>query len=413
MRLTTSTRVPCVGALLAGWICLMPCGADAQELQDAVIIGREFTIFSDTLQEERTVLVRVPSLRGDGDARYPVLVLLDGKAWQFHQITAIVLHYETFGRIPGLIVVGIPSTDRVRDLTPPRRHSDSDQWIEGGGGADRFMAFIGDELIPYIDAHFPTTPYRVLVGGSFGGLFTLHTLATRPEIFDAYLAISPSVWWDDGAAVERIEELFQRSDSLDVDLYVTLANEAATATGSVFGDDVSGMFRGFNELIDLLETQAPAGTSWRYHALPHKIHDMTYFESTYLGLDALFSDWRYPPELVPQGMDGLEVFVASRAEKYGTKRTAPTGWTWFGHQPRFGDPIEDALRFLNGAVSGESNDPGAYAWLATMFEDHDRLEEALANYEIAARLAEGADRPADHGFKDDVVRLQRLVGRRR
>lgn len=389
-----------IAPLLAGWIFLMPFPADAQELQGEVVIGTEYTLFSDILQEERTVFVRVPSRNDGEDARYPVLVLLDGYEWLFHQISAIVRHYQMFGRIPGLIVVGIPSTDRVRDLTPPKRHSDSERWIEGGGGADRFMAFINDELMPFIDETFPTTTYRAIAGGSFGGLFALHAMATRPEMFDAYLVTSPSVWWDDGAAVERVRELFETRDSLAIDVFVTLANESD-----------SMMVTQFAELINTFETLAPHGTAWQYQELPHRIHDTTYFESTYLGLDALFSDWRLAPDVIPQGLDGIEALLTSRADKYGTKRRASTV-TWLGPRRRNTDGVEEALSFLNGAVRGESDDPTAYGWLAAMFEDHHRIEEALRNYQIAARLAENANHESTSRYLEHVSRLERLAGRR-
>ena len=382
-------------------MCLVSESTRAQEAGDPIVIGRELTLFSQTLGEERKVLVRLPSLGDDEDARYPVLVLLDGNEWLFHQISAIVRHYEGFGRIPGLIVVGVPNVSpagRLRNMTPSRLHNE--EWVEGGGGADPFLTFISDELMPYIDDNFPTTSYRVLQGGSYGGLFTLHAMATRPDVFDGYLIFSPSVWWDEGAAVERVEELFQARDSLPIDVYVTLANESD-----------AGMLARFGELITLLETRAPRGTSWQYEPLPDKLHETTYFESTYLGLDALFSDWRFTPDLIPQGLAGLEVFLASRSEKYGTKMRVP-GMTWLGPDFLPRDRMEAALTFLNGAIDRESEDPLAYGWLAAMFEDHNRLDEALANYEIAHRLAEETEHESAPHYLERVTHLERLVGRR-
>lgn len=65
------------------------------------------------------------------------------------------------------------------------------------GQADRFLDFLEKELIPHIDRNYRTYPHRIIAGWSFGGLLATHALIHRPEIFDAYLAISPSLWWDE------------------------------------------------------------------------------------------------------------------------------------------------------------------------------------------------------------------------
>ena len=101
-------------------------------------------------------------------------------------------------QIPELIVVGVPNTDRTRDLTPTRNASrptgGSDPSLRGSGGGDAFLAFLRDELIPTVDAAYRTTDYRILVGHSFGGLMSLHAFLSEPALFQAHLAIDPSVF---------------------------------------------------------------------------------------------------------------------------------------------------------------------------------------------------------------------------
>src|SRR5262249_1588492 len=72
------------------------------------------------------------------------------------------------------------------------------------GGADAFLAFLDQELVPYVDRTYRTAPMRVLVGHSLGGLFALHALAKRPELFTGYVAMEPSVWWNDHQVLEQV-----------------------------------------------------------------------------------------------------------------------------------------------------------------------------------------------------------------
>ena len=165
-----------------------------------IVIGRIDSIQSGILKETRQIWVHVP----DGyapDKKYPVLYLLDGDTHFFATVGVLNHLSQSNGNTvcPEMIVVGIPNTNRTRDLTPykPDLSDPENAWIppemaeEAGGGED-FLAFVGKELIPYIEAHYPTTPYRMLVGHSLGGLTVLHTLLHHTDLFNAYVAIDPT-----------------------------------------------------------------------------------------------------------------------------------------------------------------------------------------------------------------------------
>ena len=82
--------------------------------------------------------------------------------------------------MPEVILVAVVNTDRTRDLTPTKI---ADRPGETGG-ADRFLDFFEKELIPAIESRYRTQKFRVFAGHSLGGLFALHALFTRPELFD-------------------------------------------------------------------------------------------------------------------------------------------------------------------------------------------------------------------------------------
>ena len=91
-------------------------------------------------------------------------------------------------------MVGVVNVDRVRDLTPEPGEADRKRY-PSSGHADRFRRFLEEELVPYVDTHFRTQPFRILAGHSHGGLFAIHALLSG-DAFDAFIASSPSLYWN-------------------------------------------------------------------------------------------------------------------------------------------------------------------------------------------------------------------------
>ncbi len=136
--------------------------------------------------------------RGRGTIRYPVLIVLDGEFE--HEIAAsIARFYAGMSQLPPLIVVGVRNTDRNHDFTPsPVAEFNTPPEAQRAGGAQAFLSFMSDELVPWIDRSYRTAPMRVLVGHSLGGLFALYTIAHRPDLFTGFLIMEPSAWWNNG-----------------------------------------------------------------------------------------------------------------------------------------------------------------------------------------------------------------------
>ena len=187
-------------------VCLTLLGMGSARAEEPIIVGSQTSIRSEILDEERPLMISLPAAYRDGESRFPVLYLLDPST-RFHHTTGTLRTLARIGHLPEMIVVGVENTDRTRDLAPEwtRAEIEDDMraTVERAGGADRFLQFLEDELIPHVESTYRTSPFRVLVGHSFGGLFVVHTLNQRPELFQALLAISPSLWWDDGAIVDR------------------------------------------------------------------------------------------------------------------------------------------------------------------------------------------------------------------
>jgi predicted alpha/beta superfamily hydrolase len=147
---------------------------------------------SEVLGEERVVLVRTPPRYARGSERYPVLYLTDGDAHILHT-SATVEFLARNGRMPEMIVVGITNTDRTRDLTPTQAFDDAQtNPPRKSGGADKFLKFIETELVPLVESRYRTQPYRIFAGHSLGGLFAVHAMLARPDLFNALIADRPS-----------------------------------------------------------------------------------------------------------------------------------------------------------------------------------------------------------------------------
>ena len=134
--------------------------------------------------------------------RFPVLYLLDGDA-HFNSVVGMIQQLSQVNGntiVPEMIVVAIPNTDRTRDLTPTHVESDPPMMDSAGsktsGGGENFAAFLQKELIPHVDSSYLTQPFRVLIGHSFGGLTVMNILTNHSKMFNAYIAIDPSMWYD-------------------------------------------------------------------------------------------------------------------------------------------------------------------------------------------------------------------------
>ncbi len=155
-----------------------------------VTIGTVDSVMSGVLKERRKVLIYTPPSYRDttfAPRRYPVLYLLDGDA-HFHSVTGLIQILATGVNgtfvIPEMIVVAIPNTDRLRDLSPTHVDNGFDgkpsPAMKTSGGMPNFLSFIRGELIPHVDSAYRTAPYRVLVGHSLGGIAVVNALYTMP-----------------------------------------------------------------------------------------------------------------------------------------------------------------------------------------------------------------------------------------
>src|SRR6478672_1871601 len=170
--------------LLCALVTIFILSAEAQN-DNKIIIGKIDSVYSNVLKEQRKIWVYTPDMTsGDHSAghHYPVLYLLDGDG-HFPSVVGLIQQLSQVNGnsvLPEMIVVGIPNTNRTRDLTPTHIKSDQPMMDTNSsrntGGGEQFVSFIEHELIPHIDSAYPTAPYKILVGHSFGGLTVMNII---------------------------------------------------------------------------------------------------------------------------------------------------------------------------------------------------------------------------------------------
>ena len=179
--------------------------AGALHAQEPVVVGEILNFRSAVLGEDRQLFIAKPAGYDAAKDRYPVLYLLDAET-HFRYASGIVEFLASADRIPEMIVVGIASGSREQrtcDLTPMSTAEMDQRFTPGHGGAANFLSFLTQELMPMIDKSYRTRSYRILVGHSYGGLFASYALAEKPTAFQAYLAIDPSLSWNNGTVSTR------------------------------------------------------------------------------------------------------------------------------------------------------------------------------------------------------------------
>lgn len=185
--------------------------------------GFEETLPSKIMGQERKVWIHIPNSNGGNKIKdkghYPVIYLLDGSE-NFNTVVSIIEHMSESGLCPPMIVVGILHANRVSDLT-----IGTDKELPGVvGNGEKFMSFVGKELIPYIDKTYPTTTYKTFIGHSLGGLTVINTLLHQPDLFNSYVSLDGSLWWDNQKIVKEGKNILPVQNYKEKTLFIAMAS---------------------------------------------------------------------------------------------------------------------------------------------------------------------------------------------
>lgn len=268
----TTMRIPSLLVFFAGCVVVIgSAGCETSEPadppSDPIPAHDELRIASAVLKEDRHINIYLPRGYDQGDGRYPVLYMLDGGLQEdFPHIAGTIELLIEQRQIAPVILVGIENTERRRDLTGPTTVDADREIAPRVGGSTEFRAFVRDELIPAIQESYRCNDESAIIGESLAGLFIVETLLLEPALFDRYIAMDPSLWWNNhqlvGSAADRLKEL----DGSPRTFWF-----ASSGTPDI--RDHSLVF------VEHLKNAAPKSLQWKFEDRPSEEHS-TIFRAT-------------------------------------------------------------------------------------------------------------------------------------
>jgi predicted alpha/beta superfamily hydrolase len=340
--------------------------ASAQEKD--VVFGKQFTIDSKILNEQRKIRIYLPPKYGQNNQNYPVLYLLDGDVHFFHGSSTSQFLSQN-GIIPELIVVGILNIDRNRDFSPTHVTE-----VPTSGGAENFLNFLDKELIPFINQSYRTTPFRVLMGHSFGGAFATYSFLTKPDLFDGYIAISPYLQYDNNNLVSHSANLLGKHYQTQKSFYMTVGDEPA-------------YFDPLRNFSDQITSKTDSSVIFKYVIMNNENHATIPYLSIFNGLQFIFSEWQLPEKTMKAGLQAIDLHYKHISELYHTFITTPEfiinrlGYNYL--------QLSDYTKAINTFTENVKRYPksaNVYDSLGEAYEKSNNLEIASKNYKKAYEL---------------------------
>lgn len=204
------------------------------ETSEPFVLGVVDHIQSKELGEKRVLNIYLPEgYNQDDSTKYPVIYLLDGSADEdFIHIVGLVQFnsFEWINQVPKSIVVGIATVDRRRDFTFPTTINKDKKTYPTTGNSDKFISFLEKELQPFIESKYRTNNDKTIIGQSLGGLLAAEVLLKNPTLFNKYIIISPSLWWDNGSLLNQDSNLLSENFIQETDIYIGVGKEGLTPT---------------------------------------------------------------------------------------------------------------------------------------------------------------------------------------
>jgi len=340
----------------------------------SVVIGTEKKIQSKILKEARTYYVYTPEgYESGGKKAYPILYVLDGNEY-FWLAASAVRYFAYRGLMPPTIVIGIDTwQNRERDLTPTK-----DTLSGAGGGAENFLAFMKDELMPEIKKNYRTRPHETVYGASYGGLFALYVLYNHPQTFDNYLAISPSLFYDNGLVFKQSVGFFDKKQGKKKFVFISLADETLTE-----------MRVNFNNTLKLYKAKAQAANiRWSYRNYDNETHGSTKLVGLNDGLRELHEFWSVPFYQQDRGIAGLKDHYIMLNEIYGFPIEIPEELVYrIARNNLRENKVEQAKGLFQYNLENFPESPGVYHAMGEFYESQKNVPEAAKFYRLAIQKA--------------------------
>jgi len=356
--------------LMLGLLSTPSPGQTIQKGND-LVIGKIFNLSSKILGEERPIWVYLPPNYENSRESYPVFYLLDGEL-QFHHVTGIVEFLSFYSHMPRMILIAVTTVDRERDFLP----TSVNNWPPVAA-ADKFHAFLKKELIPLVEKKYRTRPYRILCGHSYGGVFCIDAFLKDPDLFTAYIAISPTLSWDNQLLVKKGTRLLKETSFNNKFLFLTTS-----------ADD-EGAIPPTRDFAALLEKNSPEGLQWRFDYMENDDHLSVVHPTIYNALIWLHQGWRIPErKLEEMTLARVKLHYEKLSRRYGSHVPVPEGVLFnLGYSTLDNGNKPGAVEVFKYIIELYPDVPSGYVGLGEAYEESGNLELAKKNYEYACESA--------------------------
>jgi predicted alpha/beta superfamily hydrolase len=332
------------------------------------VFGQRIRFNSKALSEEKDVYIYLPESYKESANNYPVLYVLDGGDY-FEAFAGMVKYLSLFELIPEMIVVAVAHGDRLKEFTYTKADEKTGNWPTSGGAAS-FRKFLADELIPYIDESYRTHPFRIIVGHSLGGLFAVETLSRTPDLFQATIALSPSLYWNQFEWLKNAENFLNKHESLKHFLFIS---------GEQKDKDETDYLDKFKSLVG---TKAPKEFSYEYRCFPEEDHGSVALPGLFTSLKHLFEGWRFPGEAWEGGPDKVKRHFQNLSVRFGfpvpITEEFLTGHAFHGLQRH--DAPDEAIALFNFCLSLYPDSSKAYEGLGESYAKKGAKDKAREFY---------------------------------
>lgn len=355
-----------------------------------VIHGQDITIHSNALNEDRTFTIYLPNSYDFTEHHYPVLYLLDGRT-HFQHACGAVNFLSNMDIIPQTIVVAIHNIDRNRDFSPVH-----DDRIPTSGGAEKFLNFIDKELISYINKNYRTSDFTLLMGHSFGGTFAVYTLLERPELFDAYIGLSPYLHFKAEYLIHEAESKLRATYNSEKYFYQTAGNEP-----DYFGP--------MEQFANLVKTKSGQAIHFNSSILETENHATIPYPGLYNGLRFVFADWELPGEIFSAGLKAIDDHYDALKKKYGLDLDAPEQvLNALGYAYLQVANFDAAIDVFKENVKRNPYSSNVYDSLGEAYEKNNQLTLARKNYQKAYDMGKAQNHRNTQIYKTNLDRVNKL-----
>jgi predicted alpha/beta superfamily hydrolase len=382
-------------------------------------IGVLDSVYSEILKENRKIYVQLPKdYNPDENIKYPVIFVLDGEV--FLPTVNDVHNYYSGGFTPEMVIIGISNDkNRMRDLTTSKvTEMNGRPFKQENGEAANFSRFIETELIPFVENKYPVTNFRTLIGHSYGGLFALYTLVHQPQLFSNYLAIDPSLDWDNQQLIKEAKEKNSSTDYKGKSLFMSLAGHVYRQKSGMSLNEIKKDTTDFTlfsrsniAFSEVFNQNKQNGLAFEWKLYPRDLHGTIPFPSIMDGLISIFEWYRMEnvdkynsPTTTADEINKIVRYRQHKLEKHFGYAVPPFPEFLInmqGYMSMDMGQMERAKMYFELTIEFYPNSPNSYDSMADYYERNGDIDNAIKYVTKAFEIS------GDESYKERIKALNK------